>query len=73
MLAGAAVFAVLLTLHSMDNLMNAMLNPIFILGLGGLAGAVAGGATAPIAARRSKAVEVQPIGAPPRPRRVVPA
>jgi hypothetical protein len=42
MLAGVAVFAVLLTLHAMDNLMNAMLNPLFILGLGGLAGVAAG-------------------------------
>jgi O-antigen ligase len=41
MLAGVACFAVLLTLHALDNLMNAMLNPLFILGLGGLAGIVA--------------------------------
>lgn len=43
MLAGVASFAVLITLHAIDNLMNAMLNPLFILGLGGLAGVVAGG------------------------------
>jgi hypothetical protein len=41
MLAGVAAFAVLITLHALDNLMNAMLNPLFILGLGGLAGIVA--------------------------------
>jgi hypothetical protein len=43
MIAGVASFAVVITLHAIDNLMNAMLNPLFILGLGGLAGVVAGG------------------------------
>jgi hypothetical protein len=41
MLAGVACFSILITLHALDNLMNAMLNPLFILGLGGLAGIVA--------------------------------
>jgi hypothetical protein len=41
LLAGVAGFAVLIVLHAIDNLMNTMLNPIFILGLGGLAGVVA--------------------------------
>ena len=37
-MAGAAVFAVLLPLHGIDNLFNAMFNPLFVLGLGGLSG-----------------------------------
>src|SRR5581483_5200742 len=36
--APAAALAVLLGLHMCDNLMNAMLNPIFILAAGGLGG-----------------------------------
>jgi hypothetical protein len=41
MLAGVTCFAVILTLHAIDNLMNAMMNPIFVLALGGLSGIVA--------------------------------
>jgi hypothetical protein len=51
-LAGVAFFAVLLTLHAIDNLMNAMVNPIFVLGLGGLGGVVAGVPGGAYAARR---------------------
>jgi hypothetical protein len=36
--APAAVAAVAVTLHMIDNLMNAMLNPAFVLMAGGLAG-----------------------------------
>jgi hypothetical protein len=43
-LAGACVFAVLLPLHAIDNLFNAMLNPLFMLGLGGLTGVAAAAA-----------------------------
>ncbi len=35
--APAAALAIMLTLHMLDNLLNAMLNPIFVLGMGGLA------------------------------------
>jgi hypothetical protein len=41
MLAGVACFVIIITLHAIDNLMNDMRNPLFILGLGGLAGVVA--------------------------------
>ncbi len=34
--AGAAALAVIMLLYSIDNLMNAMVNPIFMLGAGGL-------------------------------------
>ncbi len=42
MVAGVVAFAIIIVLHAIDNLMNAMLNPLFILGLGGLAGIVSG-------------------------------
>jgi hypothetical protein len=67
MLAGVACFAIIMTLHAIDNLMNAMLNPIFILGLGGLAGIVAGAPNLP-GPRRAGAPAVQQ-----GPRRMVPA
>ena len=35
--APAAAMAIVLVLHMLDNLLNAMLNPIFVLGMGGLA------------------------------------
>jgi hypothetical protein len=44
MMAGVTAFAVLITLHAIDNLLNAMINPLFLVGLGALAGVV--GATA---------------------------
>jgi hypothetical protein len=37
--APGAVLAVLLPLYMIDCLMNAMLNPVFVLAIGGLAGA----------------------------------
>jgi hypothetical protein len=46
MLAGVAAFAVLVTLHAFDDLLNAMINPLFIIGLGALAGVVAAPARA---------------------------
>lgn len=36
--APVAVFAVIITLYALDNLMNAMLNPIFVLAIGGVSG-----------------------------------
>lgn len=60
MLAGVAAFAVVITLHAIDNLMNAMLNPIFILGLGGLTGLVAVGQRAQTDARRGFPVVQHP-------------
>jgi hypothetical protein len=36
--AGAVCVVVILAMHMVDNLFNAMLNPIFVLGAGGLAG-----------------------------------
>jgi hypothetical protein len=39
--SGVAVFAVLLLLFAIDNMLNAMPNPIFILGLGGMSGLAA--------------------------------
>jgi hypothetical protein len=36
--AGVCVFSVLVILYSMDNMLNSMVNPLFILGLGGLCG-----------------------------------
>lgn len=37
-LAGATVLATVLVLYAMDNLLNAMVNPIYMLGAGGLVG-----------------------------------
>jgi hypothetical protein len=37
-LAGATALAMVLVLYAMDNLLNAMVNPIFLLGAGGLVG-----------------------------------
>ncbi len=49
----AAVFAVMLVLHMLDNLLNAMLNPIFVLAMGGLAALqLKGQASSPIPALR---------------------
>jgi len=43
-MAGATVMATVMVLYAMDNLLNAMVNPIYLLGAGGVAGiAVAGG------------------------------
>jgi len=53
MAAGAAAFAVLLPIHAIDNLMNTMTNPLFILGLGGMAGLVLGPATSAAARRQA--------------------
>jgi O-antigen ligase len=39
-MAGAVTMAMLLIIHMCDNLLNAMINPIFVLGAGGLAGLV---------------------------------
>jgi hypothetical protein len=39
-MAGVTAFAVLITLHAIDNLLNAMINPLFLVGLGALAGVV---------------------------------
>jgi hypothetical protein len=38
---GPSVMAVLIAMHAIDNLINAMINPLFILALGGLTGLVA--------------------------------
>jgi O-antigen ligase len=38
MAAGAVVMSVLIAMHMCDNLMNAMINPVLVLGAGGLAG-----------------------------------
>jgi hypothetical protein len=65
-MAGAAVFAVLLPLHAIDNLLNAMLNPLFILGLGGLT-SVAAAAADPRALLLSQAAPTAAAAAPPRP------
>lgn len=46
--APAAVLAVVLGLHMVDNLFNAMVNPIFILGLGGVGGMIAGNREVPV-------------------------
>jgi hypothetical protein len=40
-MVGVSIFSVLMVLYSMDNLMNNMPNPLFLLGLGGLAGMAA--------------------------------
>jgi hypothetical protein len=65
MLAGVVAFAVLVTLHAFDNLLNAMINPIFIIGLGALAGIVAAPAaqTANMARRRARFSERNAPGA----------
>jgi hypothetical protein len=62
-MVGAAIFAVLLPLHAIDNLFNAMLNPLFILGLGGLT-SVAAAAADPRALLLQSAAQV--AAAPPR-------
>ena len=69
MLAGVTAFAVLITLHSIDNLLNAMVNPIFLVGLGALAGVVA----APRVARRAPTPQRGfQVGAPQEYRRPIP-
>jgi hypothetical protein len=72
MLAGVAVFTVLLTLHAVDNLMNAMLNPLFVLALGGLAG-TAVGAGGPAPRRHRAAGPGRGAGYPMAGRRPIPA
>ena len=63
-MVGAAIFAVLLPLHAIDNLFNAMLNPLFVLGLGGLS-SVAAAAADPRALFLAQAPVA--AAAPPRP------
>jgi hypothetical protein len=65
--AGAVIMAVLLAMHMCDNLLNAMMNPLYVLGAGGLAGL---SLRVPPARRpAARAVRprsfVQPITAPP--------
>jgi hypothetical protein len=61
-LAGAVVMSTLLVIHMADNLMNAMINPIFVLGAGGLAGLQIRRAAAQRAVLRP--VQAQPFPAP---------
>ena len=56
--APAAALAVLLVLHMLDNLLNAMLNPLFVLAVGGLT-AVGGQA---VAQRRAAAMPARTPG-----------
>jgi hypothetical protein len=49
-MAGAVAIAMMLVVHMCDNLLNAMINPIFVLGAGGLAGVVMGGIRRPVLA-----------------------
>jgi hypothetical protein len=75
-MAGAAIFAVILPLHAIDNLFNAMLNPLFVLGLGGLA-SVAAAAADPRAlllqaAAAPAVAPAFPVIVPPRPPRPSP-
>ena len=52
MAASGAAFAVLLPLHMIDNLWNAMLNPIYVLLMGAMMGLGAKAATRPQAQPR---------------------
>ncbi|MDB5322229.1 MAG: hypothetical protein JWN40_3860 [Phycisphaerales bacterium] len=74
LLAGGCVFAVLLPLHAIDNLFNAMLNPLFILALGGLTGlaAAAGDPRALLAQPRVDATPQPRPATTPRPSRPAP-
>ncbi len=58
MVAGTASFAVLLVSHAIDNTMNCMPNPLFILGLGGLASIVSAPAIQTITGRRTSGFPV---------------
>jgi hypothetical protein len=64
MAAAGAAFAVLLPLHMMDNLWNAMLNPIYVLVIGGL---ISIGSTVRRAAPRPQGFAVMPGPMAPRP------
>lgn len=65
LLAGVAACAVLCTLHAIDCLVNAMINPIFTLALGGLAGVVSAPAFALRGTRQAPAHSggTAPVGA----------
>jgi hypothetical protein len=49
MFVGPAVMTLILAMHAIDNLLNAMLNPLFILALGGVTGLVANPLQLPVA------------------------
>lgn len=70
MAAPAAACAVMLTLHMVDNLLNAMINPIFICAIGGLC---ALGTRAAQAVPQPRGFQVVPRGGMQRPMGVVPA
>jgi hypothetical protein len=50
-MAGAVCMSVMLAVHMIDSLFNAMINPIFVLGAGGLAGLVLAPARRPVGSR----------------------
>jgi hypothetical protein len=70
-MVGVCVFSVLLVLYSIDNLMNNMPNPLFLLGLGGLSGMAAAAGVSMIDAdsratsARRKRRAAQSFGLPP--------
>jgi hypothetical protein len=61
--APAASMAVLLVLHMIDNLLNAMLNPIYVMAIGGICGL---GLTSAARAARARGFPVLPM-TPPKP------
>jgi hypothetical protein len=54
-LAGVGAAAIMMILYSYDNLLNNMINPLFLLGLGGLSGLAA--TTKPVSSKVVVAVE----------------
>ena len=64
MAAPGAAFAVLLPLHMLDNLWNAMLNPIYVLMMGAMMGLGAGVARRARVQRQGSAVAPRPLGRP---------
>lgn len=63
--AAPAALAVLLTLHMMDNLLNAMLNPVYVVAIGGIC--ALGGSASTAMARSPVAVPAYGASSPPRP------
>ena len=63
LVAPAAALAVMLVLHMLDNLLNAMLNPVFVMAMGGL-GALGTAATGAAVSPAMRAAMAAPRGQP---------
>jgi hypothetical protein len=59
-MSGVVIFAVFFALFQIDNMSNAMPNPLFMLGLGGVCGLIRQGVTAPAAAINLPGERFQP-------------